>query len=110
MFEEVVDPAFHSGIRGLATKVFGTMSPVDILANLQRLYGKPVYQGIDAVLLRLNNPMNQIQPVEVMLRGIEELQLFLLSNTEEERELTDPNLISYALIKLTKPGECMTKA
>ena len=40
IFEEVVEPAFHSGSRGLDTKGFGTTAPVDILANLQRLYGK----------------------------------------------------------------------
>ena len=42
--EEVIDPALHSVIRGLATIGPGTMPPVDILANLQRLYGKPSYQ------------------------------------------------------------------
>ena len=37
-----------------------------------------------------------------MLIGIKEVQLFLLANPDEDRALTDPNLISYALIKLTK--------
>ena len=38
MFKDVINPAFRSGSRGLATKEFGTMPPVHILANLQRLY------------------------------------------------------------------------
>ena len=71
IFEEVVDPAFRSGSRGLVTKGFGTMPPVDILANLQPLYGKSSYQEFDAVLLRLYEPMNIMQPVEVILIGIE---------------------------------------
>ena len=71
MFEEVVDPAFQYGSRGLATKGFSTTPPVDILVNIQRLYGKTSYQELDAVLLRLNDPMNIIQPVEVVLREIE---------------------------------------
>ena len=62
-FEEVVDPTFHSGRRGLSTNGFVTTPPVDILYNLQRLYGKPIYQELDAALLRLNEPMNRMQPV-----------------------------------------------
>ena len=78
--EEVVKPPFHSGSRGLATKGFGTTPPVDILANLQRLYGKPSYQELDPEFLHLNEPMNIMQPVEVMTRGIKEVQLFLSAN------------------------------
>ena len=74
IFEEVVDPDFHSVSRGLSTKGFGTTSPVDILENLQFLYGKPIYQELDTTLLRLNYPMNIMQTVEVMLRGIKEVK------------------------------------
>ena len=73
--EEVVDPAFHSGSIGIAIKGFGTTPPVDILANLQQIYGKTIYQELDAALIRLNDPMNIMQPVEVMLRGIKEVCL-----------------------------------
>ena len=75
MFEEVVDPAFHSGIRGVAIKGFGTMPPVEILAIPQQIYVKLSYQELDAALIRLNDPMNRMQPVEVMLRGIKEVRL-----------------------------------
>ena len=109
MFEEVIDPAFHSGSRGLSTKGFGTTPPVNILANLQHLYGKPSYQELDAALLCLNEPMNIIKPAEVMLRGIEGVQLFLLANPDKDRALTETNLISYALIKLTKTGVMYAK-
>ena len=44
-----------------------------------------------------------------MLRGIEEVKLFLVSNPDEDRVLTEPNLISYALIKLTKTGDMYAK-
>ena len=66
--KEVVNPAFHFGRRGLTTKGFVTTPPVDILENIQRLYVKPSYQELNAALLSLNEPMNRIQPVEVMLR------------------------------------------
>ena len=51
-----------------------TTPPVDILANPQYLYGKPIYQDLDAASLRLNDPMNRMQTVEVMLRGIKEVK------------------------------------
>ena len=41
--------------------------------------------------------------------GIEEVQLFQFSNPDEDRALTDPNLISYALIKLKKTGGMYVK-
>ena len=53
--------------------------------------------------------MNRMQPVEVMLRGIKDLRLFLLSIPDKDRVLTEPNLISYALIKLTKTGDMYSK-
>ena len=55
-------------------------------------------------MICLNKPMNRTQPVKFMIIVIKEVQLFLLSNPDEDRALTDPNLISYALIKLTKTG------
>ena len=109
IFEDVVDPAFHSGSRGLTTKRFGNMPPVDIMANLQRLYGKPSYQELDAALIRLNKTMNIMQPVEVILRLIEEVQLLLSANPDEEWALTEPNLTSYLLIKITKIGRIYAK-
>ena len=60
--------------------------------------------------MRLNEPMNRNHPIEVMLRGIEEVQIFLLANHEEDRQLSEPNLIRYALIKLSKCGGMYAKA
>ena len=77
MFKEFVEPIFHSSSRVLATKLLGTTPLVDILANLQRLYSKLSYQELDSALLRLIETMNRMQPVELMLRGVEEVQLFL---------------------------------
>ena len=53
--------------------------------------------------------MNQMQPVGVILRGIEEVQIFLLANPDKDRALTDPKLIRYALIKPTKTGGVYVK-
>ena len=109
LFKEVVDPALHSRICGLAAKGFGTTTPVNIITNLQRLYGRLRYQELDAALLCLNETMKLIQWVEVMLIVIEEVQLFLLSNPDKDRALTEPDLIIYALIKLTKTGGVYSK-
>ena len=109
MFKESINPALHFGIRGMDTEGFVTMPPVEILANLKRLHGKPIYQEIDAALIYLNQPMNQMQTIEVMIRVIEDLQLFLLANPGKDRAFTKTNLISNALIKLTKTRECMQK-
>ena len=43
-----------------------------------------------------------MQQVKVILRGIEEVQILLLDDLNEKFTLTKLNLISYALIKLTK--------
>ena len=53
--------------------------------------------------------MTRMQPVEFMLTGIKEVQLFLLSNLDKDRALTKPNLISYALIKIAKTGGIYAK-
>ena len=54
--------------------------------------------------------MKRIHPIQVMLRGIEEVQIFLLANPEEYRQLSKPNLIKYALIKLSKCGGMYAKS
>ena len=104
IFEYVIDPAVQSGSRILSTKGYVTTPLVNILDNIQRLYGKPIYQELDAALLHINKMTNQMQLVKVMLRRIEYVQLFLLYNPEEDWALTEPNLISYAPIKLMKTG------
>ena len=60
--------------------------------------------------MRLNEPMNRSQPIEVMLRGIEEVQIFLLANPEEDRQFLEPNLIGYALTKLSECGGMYAKS
>ena len=81
-FEDVIDPAFHTVSRGLATIGFGNTKPYDVLSHINSLYGKPSLTELEGALLRLNEPMNHSHPIEVMLRGIEEVQIFLLANPE----------------------------
>ena len=66
------------------------------------LYGKPSLTELEGALLRLNEPMNRNHPIEVILREIKEVQIFLLANPEEDRQLSEPNLIGYMLIKISK--------
>ena len=113
LFERIIDQAYHSGgtgTGGLARRGFGNDEPPDILARLQRLYGKPSLQELDQALMRLNDPMDRNQPVEVMLRAMEEIQMFLMAHPDGDREMSDVNLISYGTIKLSKCGGLYTKA
>ena len=109
-FEDVIDPAFETSSRGLATRGFGNSKPYDVLAHMHSLYGKQSLTDLEGALSRLNEPMNCSHLIEVMLRGIEEVQIFLLANPEEDRQLSEPNLIGYALIKLSKCGGMYAKA
>ena len=109
-FKDVIDPAFHTGSRGLATRGLENLKPYDVLAHIHSLYGKPSLTELEGALLRLNKPMNRSHPIEVMLQGIEEVQIFLLANPEEDRQLSEPNLTGYALIKLSKCGGMYEKA
>ena len=101
-FEDVINPAFHTVSRGLATRGFGNTNPYDVLAHIHSLYGKPSLTELEGALLRLNEPMNRSYPIELMLRGIEEFRIFPLVNPEEYHQLSEPYLIGYALIKLSK--------
>ena len=49
-FKDVIDPAFHTGSRGLATRGFGNTNPYDILAHIHSLYGKPSLTELEGVL------------------------------------------------------------
>jgi hypothetical protein len=102
MLERTIEEAYHSATMG--RRGFGNDDPPAIVARLQRLYGKPSLQEIDTALARLLAPMDRNQPIEVMLREIEEVQLFLLSHPDGDQELPDHTLILHAMIKLNKTG------
>ena len=89
VFEQVIDPAFHTGgtagTAGLVRRGFGNEYPLAIIARLCQLYGKPILNDVEQALLCMNQPMEQTQPVEVILRGIEEVQMFLLSHKDDDQ-------------------------
>ena len=75
MFECIIDPACHSS--GMGRTGFGTYKSLATLQRIQTLYSKPILGYLDASLLRLNDPMDRNQPVEVMIWAIEDVRLFL---------------------------------
>ena len=89
---------------------FGNDELPAILKSLQRLYGQSSLGEICTALLRLNNPMDRNQLVEVVLRDIKEVQMFLLAHPKSGQELADTNFISYAFINLNKTGGIYTKS
>jgi len=68
------------------------------------LYGKPSLPELENALCQQLQPMDRSKPIEVMLREVEAVQIFLLSNPEEERQMSDVTMISYALIKMYNTG------
>ena len=61
-FEDFIDPAFHTGSCGLATRGFGNMKPYDVLAHIHSLYGKPSLTELEGAVLGLNEPMKHSHP------------------------------------------------
>ena len=110
-FERVVDKAYHTTRNtGIMGDGFGQLTPYDILQRLRKMYGRANIQEIEEKLLHLNSPMDRNLPVEVMIRDIEDVQRFLLSNPEDKMELTDVQLCTNGLIKLSKTGGLYAKA
>ena len=77
------------------------MASQEILAHLQAMYGVPGWAELDEKYMRLSEPMNRNDPIEVMLKGIEEVHLFLLASPGEGLQQIEVSLISHALIKLS---------
>ena len=91
--EDVIDLVFHTGSRGLATRGFRNTNPYNVLAHIHSLYGKPSLTELEGAQFPINEPMNRSHPIEMILRGIEEFQIFLLAKPKEDRQLSEPNLI-----------------
>ena len=106
ILEATTDIAYHAGNTAMAGLGFRKQTPAEVLQQLQKQYGQLSYTKIDQAMTRLQESMDRVQPIKVMLRQIEEVQMFLLANPEEGREHSDFTLIQYALIKLSKTGGC----
>ena len=64
---------------------FGNLTPPQIQNQLMLLYGKPSLPELENALRQLLQPKDRSKPIEVMLHEVEAVQLFLLSNPEEEQ-------------------------
>ena len=103
--ERVIDKAYHTtGNTGIMGDGFGQLIPFKILQRLQKTYERANIQEIEAKLLHLNNPMDRKLPVEVMIRDIEDVHRFLLANPSHNMELTEVQLCTHGMIKLSKTG------
>ena len=95
--KDMINSAFHTRI-GLVTHGFGATIPHGVFSHPQQLYRKPRYPKLDKGLLRLNEPMNQHRPVEVILHGTKYVQIFLLTYLDNGCQISKANLIGYTLI------------
>ena len=111
MFERVIDKAYHTtGNTGIMGNGFGQLTPFEILQRLRTSYGQATIEEVEAKLNLLQNPMDRNLPIEVMIKDLEDVQRFLLANPEEKMELTEVQLITRALIKLSKTGGLYSRA
>ena len=83
---------------------FVPLTAPQIIPHMKLNYRKQGIGEIKKALLRLNDPMDRDMPIEVMLQSLEEVQTSLLASLEENRELTEVNLIDHALTKLSETG------
>ena len=95
---------------GMTRRWFRNDKPPAILKRLKRLYGTPSLQDLYKALLRLQDPTDRNQLVKVMLRTTEEVQMFLMAHPDGDHELININIISYAMIKLSKFGGLYNKS
>jgi hypothetical protein len=104
LFKHVINEVYHTGATGMGQRGYGNLTPPQIQNQLMLLYGKPSLPELENALRQLLQPMDRSKPIEVMLRKVEAVQIFLLSNPEEERQMSDVTMISYALIKMYNTG------
>ena len=95
---------------GMARRGFGNDKPPAIIERLKIFYGTPSLQELDQALLRLHDPMDFNQPVEVMIQNTKEFQMFLMKHPDVVCKLSGVNIISYAMNKLSKCDGIYTKA
>ena len=106
----VIITAYHTGAPEMGATGFGALTAPQIIFSMQLNYGKPGIGEIKKALICLNDPIDRDMPIEVMMKSLEKAQIFLLASPEENRELTEVNLIDHALIKLLETGGFYTKA
>ena len=109
ILEDVIDTAYHTGDTAMGPTGFSPLTAPQIISCVKLNYGKPGIGEIKKALLCLNDPMDRNMLIDVMLKSLEEVQMFLLARPEENRELTEINLIDHALIKLSETGGFYTK-
>ena len=85
ILNNAIDKSYHTGGTIMGSRGFGALTYPQIIARLQQNYGNPGIGEIKKALLRLNNPMDQNMPIEVMLRSLKEVQMFLLESSKENR-------------------------
>lgn len=74
---------------------FGNLEARDIMFRLMHLYGKSLLEKLEPSLQWFAKPMDRNMQVEVMLRGMEETQMFLMTNADEDRALNEIQLITH---------------
>ena len=88
ILNNAIDKSYHTGGTIMGSRGFGALTSPQIIARLQQNYGNPGIGEIKKAFLCLNNPIYQNMTIEVVLKSLKKVQMFLLASPEENRELT----------------------
>ena len=79
ILEGVINTAYHTEDTAMADIGFVPLTAPQIISCIQLNYRNPGIGEIKKSLLCLNDPMDCDMPIEVMMRSLEEVQIFLLA-------------------------------
>ena len=83
-----IDKSYHKEGTIMGATGFGTPTAPQIISRMKQNYGNPGIGEIKKAFLCLNNPIYQNMTIEVVLKSLKKVQMFLLASPEENRELT----------------------
>ena len=109
LFERVIPVIYHLGGTAMGIGGFGTQTAYQIKEALRSRFGTPTDAEMKEALVKMETPMIRDEPIEVVLRMMEEVQLFLLAHPEGGHEMTEVQLIRNVIMKMRDLGGLWTR-
>ena len=109
LFERVIPVIYHLGGTAMGIGGFGTQTAYQIKEALRSRFGTPTDAEMKEALVKMETPMIRDEPIEVVLRMMEEVQLFLLAHPEGGHEMTEVQLIRNVIMKMRDLGGVWTR-
>ena len=99
-FKHVITQVYHTSGNEIGRGGFRTLTPIEVYNTIQAWYGVPGAQEEEDTLGRLDIPMNQDYPPEVMMIHLEQEKLIFLVHLEGGRVMTDVQMTHLAVKRL----------